>query len=199
MRKGISPVIATVIIVAVAIAIAVAVAFWMTGIVGLYTRYEKLEIVNAYADWNSTDHVWVIVLQIRNAGSSDATIDEIFINGRPHDAWTNVQDSNYGYYNERKTLSATDLHALTSNPKNDKVYTQNKSSIWIIIGPDDGQPKKFDFTHGVPLKSGDEMTIVILWAGPGSDNPVPFKHGASVEVKIHTASGKEYPKEIVLP
>ena len=35
--KGISPVIATVIIVAVAIAIAIAVAFWLTGIVGIFT------------------------------------------------------------------------------------------------------------------------------------------------------------------
>ena len=43
--KTISPVIATVIIVSVAIAIAVAVAFWMTGITGLFSRYEKLEIV----------------------------------------------------------------------------------------------------------------------------------------------------------
>ncbi|RLG80884.1 MAG: DUF4352 domain-containing protein, partial [Thermoprotei archaeon] len=40
--KAISPVIATVIIVAVAITIAIAVAFWMTGIVGAMTRFEKL-------------------------------------------------------------------------------------------------------------------------------------------------------------
>ena len=47
-RKGISPVIATVIIVAVAIAIAIAVAFWMTGIVGIFTgQVEQLQIVAA--------------------------------------------------------------------------------------------------------------------------------------------------------
>ena len=39
--KAISPVIATVIIVSVAIAIAVAVAFWMTGLAGAFTKFEK--------------------------------------------------------------------------------------------------------------------------------------------------------------
>ena len=61
-KKGISPVIATVIIVSVAIAIAVAVAFWMTGITGLFTRYEKVEVTNAYADWDSSGRFWVIVM-----------------------------------------------------------------------------------------------------------------------------------------
>jgi len=46
-RKGISPVIATVIIVAVTITVAIAISFWMGGIAGLYTRFEKLEITYA--------------------------------------------------------------------------------------------------------------------------------------------------------
>ncbi|RLF19674.1 MAG: DUF4352 domain-containing protein, partial [Thermoprotei archaeon] len=74
-RKGISPVIATVIIVSVAIAISVAVAFWMTGITGLFTRHERIEITNAYAEWNETADCWLVVLQLRNSGSDDATID----------------------------------------------------------------------------------------------------------------------------
>ncbi|RLF08230.1 MAG: hypothetical protein DRJ64_01405, partial [Thermoprotei archaeon] len=45
-NKGISPVIATVIIVAVAIAISIAVAFWMTGIVGLFTGFEQVQITS---------------------------------------------------------------------------------------------------------------------------------------------------------
>ena len=84
--KAISPVIATVIIVSVAIAIAVAVAFWMTGITGLFTRYEKLEVVNAYATSNGAGN-WTVTLTIKNSGTSDATIDEIFINGKPLKAY----------------------------------------------------------------------------------------------------------------
>ena len=79
--KAISPVIATVIIVSVAIAIAVAVAFWMTGITGLFTRYEKLEVINAYA--TKPDNIFNITIYVKNTGSSDATVDSIFVNGKP--------------------------------------------------------------------------------------------------------------------
>ncbi len=214
LRKGISPVIATVIIVAVAIAIAVAVAFWITGIVGLYTRYEKLEIINAYADWNDTDGTWIIVLQVRNAGSSDATIDEIFINGRPHDAWPSIYDNNenksIAYVYEKVALTARDLIINTSdngwektlkngayiNVSNIKALgTENKNAT-LTISNSIVSLSSFDFKNGVPLKAGEDMTLVILIPGPGNPygGPADFKHGSSIEVKIHTAAGKEYPK-----
>ncbi len=209
LRKGISPVIATVIIVAVAIAIAVAVAFWITGIVGLFTRYEKLEIVNAYADWNDTDGTWIVVLQVRNAGSSDATIDEIFINGRPHDAWASIYDNSQNksiaYIYAKVAPTANSLVNATAKGYLNGAYI-DASAKWNItisrsIGGTTTKFSSFDFTNGVPLKAGGDMTIVILIPGPG--NPygahVDFKHGSSIEVKIHTAAGKEYPKEIVLP
>jgi len=81
-NSGISPVVATVILVAVAIVIAIAVAFWASGLVGVFTRFEKIEIVAAY--WNSSGpggpNVTVIA---RNTGSTDAAVDMIFVNGRP--------------------------------------------------------------------------------------------------------------------
>ena len=77
-RSGISPVVATVILVAIAIVIAIAVAFWATGLVGIFTRYEKIEITAAY--YNTTGQV---ILIVRNTGSADATIDDVYINGRP--------------------------------------------------------------------------------------------------------------------
>ena len=49
-RKGISPVIATVILVAVAITVSVSVAYWMGGISSLYTRLEKIEDQSITAD-----------------------------------------------------------------------------------------------------------------------------------------------------
>jgi hypothetical protein len=49
-KAGISPVVATVILVAVAIVIAIAVAFWASGLVGVFTRFEKIEIQAAYWD-----------------------------------------------------------------------------------------------------------------------------------------------------
>ena len=76
-RLGISPVVATVILVAVAIVIAIAVAFWASGLVGIFTRFEKLEITSAYYDGAS------VVLIVRNTGSSDTSIDDIYVNGIP--------------------------------------------------------------------------------------------------------------------
>jgi flagellin-like protein len=76
-NSGISPVVATVILVAVAIVIAIAVAFWASGLVGVFTRFEKIEIVSAY--WNGSQ----VVVIAKNTGSSDAVVDAIFVNGRP--------------------------------------------------------------------------------------------------------------------
>ncbi|MEM1711445.1 MAG: archaellin/type IV pilin N-terminal domain-containing protein [Nitrososphaerota archaeon] len=81
-RSGISPVVATVILVAIAIVIAIAVAFWATGLVGVFTRFEKLEVTSAFFQQVQGDQRQ-LVLNVRNTGSADATIDEIFINGIP--------------------------------------------------------------------------------------------------------------------
>jgi len=131
--KAISPVIATVIIVSVAIAIAVAVAFWMTGITGLFTRYEKLEVVNAYATSNGAGN-WTIFLTVKNSGTSDATIDEVFINGRPLNAYTNTTvctanqttDSTIVLGNE--TLSASGISVKTGESYTLEIVIDNANS-----------------------------------------------------------------------
>jgi flagellin-like protein len=79
-KSGISPVMATVILVAIAIVIAIAVAFWASGLVGVFTRFEKLEITSAYYVKDEG-----VKLTVRNTGSADASIDNIFVNGRPCD------------------------------------------------------------------------------------------------------------------
>ena len=80
-KSGISPVVATVILVAVAIVIAIAVAFWASGLVGVFTRFEKIEIQSAYWD-PTTSSVRIIA---RNTGSSPTTIDMLIVNGVPCD------------------------------------------------------------------------------------------------------------------
>jgi flagellin-like protein len=79
-KSGISPVMATVILVAIAIVIAIAVAFWASGLVGVFTRFEKLEITSAYYVKGEG-----VKLTVKNTGSADASIDNIFVNGRPCD------------------------------------------------------------------------------------------------------------------
>jgi FlaG/FlaF family flagellin (archaellin) len=76
-KAGISPVVATVILVAVAIVIAIAVAFWASGLVGVFTRFEKIEIQAAY--WDGSN----VVIIAKNTGSSIAVVDMILVNGAP--------------------------------------------------------------------------------------------------------------------
>ena len=83
--SGISPVVATVILVAIAIVIAIAVAFWASGLVGVFTRFEKLEITAAYWDGES------IVLHVKNSGSADTVVDMIIVNGKPAMTGLNIK------------------------------------------------------------------------------------------------------------
>lgn len=85
-RKGVSTVIATIIIVAIAIVMSIAVAYWMLGLGSSFTKYEKVEFVSAYPDQNTT--YYTITLKLRNTGSAAATVDNstIFYNGKPSDA-----------------------------------------------------------------------------------------------------------------
>ncbi len=80
-RRAVSPVIATVILVAVAITVSVAVAYWMSGIAGQYTAFEKVEIQTAVCSWDgSTDFEWTIVIKLKNTGTAAATLTNVFIN-----------------------------------------------------------------------------------------------------------------------
>jgi len=142
-RYAISPVIATIIIVAVTIAVAIAVAFWMGGLTGVFTRFEKLEIISAYAD--TITNGWNIDLTVKNTGTTTATIDNIFINGKP-----------FNTYNDVKVNGTTTL------------------------------------SYSIP--TGSRVLIVVSLPSGSA-----FSSGMSVEVRIHTAAGQEYPRTVVLP
>jgi flagellin-like protein len=148
-RKGISPVIATVIIVAVTIAVAIAVAFWMTGIVGLFTSVEKLEITYVYAEKQDDGGGWKIIIAVNNTGTTPTSIDRIMING-------------------------VDISTCSS-------AVQNAPTSAITLNPGTGKQIQFTITQGETC-------------GTTTFNP-----GVSIEVKLHSTGGKEYPKLLTLP
>jgi flagellin-like protein len=78
-RKAVSPVIATVILVAVAITVSIGVSYWMGGIAGQYTDFEKVE-VNSVVVTKNADGNWIVTASLKNSGSASATIDSIFVN-----------------------------------------------------------------------------------------------------------------------
>jgi hypothetical protein len=85
--KAVSPVMATIIIVAIAIVMAIAVAYWMLGLGGAFTRFEKLEFASGYASRDDVNLEFDLHLKLKNTGSAALTIDDIFINGIP---WSDV-------------------------------------------------------------------------------------------------------------
>ena len=143
-RKGISPVIATVILVAVAITVSISVAYWMGGISSLYTRLEKIEIHSITAEKGVAGN-YTITLAVKNTGSADATIDSVMINGRPLSQFPGVTTT-------------------------------------IAVG-------------GTSVVAGGSASVnVLVPAGQG----VPFTAGTTIEVKLHTAAGKDYPQMVTL-
>lgn|GEM_PF-3116261 len=120
--KAISPVIATVIIVAVTIAITIAVALWITGVTTSFTGVEKLEIVNAYVqEYPSSYHV---VILVKNTGTRTATIDQLFINGKPY---------------ENKVLHVYSHNLNGFNQSNQfwvGIPTENYNTIYAMISED---------------------------------------------------------------
>ena len=89
-RRGISPVIAIVILIAVAVALGIAVAFWATGLIGTLGKVEKLEIRTAYAVTNSSISGWTVYMKGANTGTADITIVEITINGKPFSQYSST-------------------------------------------------------------------------------------------------------------
>jgi len=148
-RQAISPVIATVIIVAVTIAVAIAVAFWMTGIIGLFTGFEQLTIESIYA--NVTPAGWKIIMQVSNRGTSPTSITNILING-------------------------VDISSCSGG---------------VSLGQPTALPISFN--------PGENKTITLSLTKGNTCGTTKFTSGLSVEVKLHTSGGKDYPKLVVLP
>ena len=153
--SGISPVVATVILVAIAIVIAIAVAFWASGLVGVFTRFEKLEMTSVYATPTGTPNQYDITIIAKNTGSSSATVDKLLLNGVP--ICEIGAGGNWG-----KTGSAPT--GFTINSCGDITATA--------------------------LNPGNQTQVTITVTAPSA--------GITVEVALHTASGKLYPYSVLL-
>ncbi len=102
-----SPVIATVILVAVAITVSVAVAYWMGGIAGQYTKFEKVEIQSTLATINGAGN-WTIVMKLKNTGTATANLIGVFIND------IEVDQYDTGWVDAEWNTNMTTTFAITS-------------------------------------------------------------------------------------
>ncbi len=140
-RKAVSPVISTVILVAVAITVAVAVAYWMGGIAGQYTKFEKVEIQSGVCTRALSGGNWTIALKLKNTGTAASTLIGCFINEIEVNAY-NVTTVNMDQASTNMSSSQTVASGATC-------------LIYIYI----------DDTWGAPVTSGTTVNIKIHSAG----------------------------------
>jgi flagellin-like protein len=150
-RKAVSPVIATVILVAVAITVAVAVAYWMGGISGQYTKFEKVEVKSAVCTQDSYGN-WVVAVTLKNSGTATSTLETVYVN--------NAVCSN-------GTTPGSALDTLTTD---------------------------LSYSDAYQLTSGEEQSFNV-WVGATYGT---LSSGTTVNVKIHSAGGMDYPKLVEL-
>jgi len=136
----VSPVIATVILVAVAITVSVAVAYWMGGIAGQYTKFEKVEIQSTLATLTSTGN-WTVVMKLKNTGTATANLIGVFIN--------DIEVNNYatGWVDAEWNTNMTSTEPITSGAT---------KAIEIYIDAD---------LPGTTLSSGTTINIKVHSAG----------------------------------
>jgi len=126
-RRGISPVVTTVIIVAVGITIAIAVALWMTGLIGAFLAYEKIEIRSSYVTVSGSN--FVVHITCTNTGSTPTTIDKIFINNVPSSDLTGVTVAPSG---KISAPVGTDI-SLTITIPDGTTYDSNKLTGGVTV------------------------------------------------------------------
>ena len=81
-KKGVSPVIAVLLMIAIAVAAAILVYVWSMGLIGTLTtgggaQTREQVIIDAYS-WNATGN---IILYTRNVGSSEVVLDAVYVGG----------------------------------------------------------------------------------------------------------------------
>jgi len=184
-RRAVSPVIATVILVAITITVAVAVAYWMSGIAGQYTQFEKIEIQTGYAE-----NVASVDPDIYDAAHPDAIVDPSLIGepipgtGSPA-GWTiTLVLKNSG------TTSSTLINCFI----NDKLIGQTGGSLEFVTCDGLGGGAIGLNLDGIKIESGSSETITIAGLTTAFSSS-----GTTLNVKLHSAAGMDYIRLVQLP
>jgi flagellin-like protein len=153
-RNGISPVIATIILVTVTITVAVSVAYWMGAMSGNYTTVEKIDISSLVVTKDQATGNYTITFSLKNTGSADATVSTIYINEKAYD------DPSF----------------------TDNVFIRESSGVWLASG-----------TLNIFVPAGASKSIMLtIQPVSGSATVAPFTAGTTLDISIHTATGKNY-------
>ena len=120
--------------------------------------FEQIELPTVYGKAITSPWAgWDITIELKNTGSADATLNNIFINSIPF--------KDYNQNNVFLTADGVDVH----------------TTLYI---------------NGVLVLKGNTVTLHLQLKQDGS---VGFTAGTRIEIKLHTAAGKDYPTSLKLP
>lgn len=177
-RRAKSPVMVTVLLMVVAVTITVAVAYWMSGISGQYTKFEKIELTYASCElatsfWGASPYpCWNITLYLRNTGTIDSSIIACRVNNKAIDE--------YGY--EAQVFTGDNIRSYDSS------FTQIN---FAEVPP-------YEPTQYV-VKPGDSgLLVVTIRQDPASASDYSFSSGIAMSLELRTSTGKVYMKMITL-
>jgi flagellin-like protein len=148
-KRGISPVIATIVLVAVTLVIAVSSVLYYTSVVGAYSSFEVVEVrsVRTYPVSNlksSTNNVfkgsgWNVSIMLKNTGTKQATLTSVLLNGKPLDAYERVA-----------VFDGTDY--VKTSEVSIPIMSGNSSQLFIAIKNGEDQSSGIIFSPGLNLE-----------------------------------------------
>ena len=166
-KRALSPVIATVILISVTIVVAVSVAYWMGAIAGGFTSFEQIELPTVYgrAISNSTSPPgpftgWNITIELKNTGSADATLNNVFINSIPY---KDYDQAKVNLYARSSTVAETEYSTLLYS---DGALVSKGNSVTIVL--------QLQLDQSVGFTAGTRAEIKLHTAG-GKDYPTSLK------------------------
>ena len=151
-RRAVSPAKGTVILFAIVITVAGAVSYWMGGLAGRFTQFEKVEIQSATCSVNGGN--WTIEMKLKNTGTKDSTLVSLFINEEKVDVY-DASDREYMF---------TGVWA-TNMTQNETITSSDTICFLVYIDPTKA---------GSTLTSGTMVTIKIH-SRSGIDYPKTIK------------------------
>lgn len=145
--------------------IGLSVAFWLSGLSGLFTRFERIEFATGYP--LSSTNAYAIAMKGKNTGSADISIVDVTMNGKPIG---NFDNGNFSI-----------VFTVTPPGGSAKTYRYARSSG---IGG-------MDYSSGisVALTSGSTIELATYFS-----SYAPIVSGQPLEVKILTSSASEFGK-----
>jgi hypothetical protein len=145
-KVAMSQIVSSIILVSIVIVIATTSSYWMEALASSHMTFEQIDLPTAYAEYDSSlfsNGGWNITVEIKNSGSADAAIKNIFLNTLPISGYS--AGSIALYVNDKRY---TDLSSIS-------ISLAKASSVRILL-----QVERYQ--GGIGIQGCTSMTTIDL-------------------------------------